>query len=290
MDTLSYLDCYPCIIRRATEALKHSGLDEKTQFKVMSRVMGVLSSMDGPENGSSEMIRAVFKVIREKGGVHDPMENVKSYCVDVALRAYPELKHTVEVSEDRFATAVRIAMAGNIIDHSPEEMRDNLALFRNIEDALSRPLSVNHIDALKEEIQQAGKILYLADNAGETVFDRILIEEMPSDRIVYGVKGQPVSNDATRRDAEMAGLTRIVEVVEDGTDSPALRPDNCSPEFKRIFDSADLIISKGQGNLKALEDTDRNIFFLARVRCRVTAYQYRLSVGDFLVMGRKVKD
>jgi uncharacterized protein with ATP-grasp and redox domains len=289
MYSTSFLDCYPCVIRRATEALKHSGLDEKTQLSVMGKVLNTLSGLDKTEHATSEMIQAVFKVIRETGGVNDPMQNVKSYCVDVALRAYPELKHTVEVSEDRFATAVRIAMAGNIIDHSPEEMRDNLALFRNIEDALSRPLSVNHIDVLKEEIQKAKKILYVADNAGETVFDRILIEEMPSDRIVYGVKGRAVSNDATRRDAEMAGLDRIVEVVEDGTDSPSLRLEICSPEYKRIFDEADLIIAKGQGNLKTMEDMDRNIFFLARVRCRVTASQYRLSVGDFIVMGQKVK-
>lgn len=286
----SNLDCIPCVIRMASDAVKQNGKSEKAQFDIMNKVLFTLSALDTNNNSSSELIHNAFKVIREEGKIHDPMANFKSYCVDVALRAYPELKRTVEVSEDRFATAVRIAMAGNIIDHSREEMRDNLALFRSIEEALSKPLSINHIDHLKEEIQKAEKILYLADNAGETVFDRILIEEMPLDRIVYAVKGKPVSNDATLRDAQMAGLTNIVSVLEDGTDYPCVNLKSCSPEFKRAFDEADLIISKGQGNFKALRGIDRNIFILARVRCRVTAQHLRLTMGDFLVKGLKIED
>lgn len=284
----SNLDCFACVIRRATEAVKHSGLDRERQAEIMREVLKTLSTMDNMSNSSADMIQKTFEVIREFGELHDPLENVKSYCMDVALRAYPELKHTVEAAEDRFATAVRIAMAGNIIDHSREDMQDNLALFRSIEDALSRPLVINHIEYMKEEVEKASKILYLADNAGETVFDRILIEELPRKRIVYGVKGAPVSVDATLRDAAIAGLTDIVEVMDDGSDFPALYLDKCSDEFRRIYEEADLVIAKGQANLKALGKQDKNIFFLVRVRCKVSAYQLKLNVGDFLVKGSHV--
>jgi len=285
----SNLDCFACVVRRATEAVKHSGLDRERQGEILSEVLKTLSAIGNPNNGSADMIKQTFQVIRDFGDIHDPLENVKSYCMDVALRAYPELKHTLDQAEDRFSTAVRIAMAGNIIDHSREDLQDNLALFRSIEDALSRPLVINHIDALKEEVSKASKILYLADNAGETVFDRILIEEMPTDRIVYGVKGSPVSVDATLRDAAIAGLTDVVEVKEDGSDFPALYLDRCSDDFRNTFEEADLVIAKGQANLKSLGSLDKNIFFLVRIRCKVTAYQSKLSVGDFLVKGLRVE-
>ena len=209
----NYLDCLSCVVHQCSEAARNAGLKKSVQTEVMKKVLETLAAMDVTD-GSSAMLQRAFNVIREVGGVNDPLENVKSYCMDIALRAYPELKHTLNESPDRFETAVRIAMAGNIIDHHMKEegRLDNLALFRSIEDALSRPLVVNHVDLLEQEIAKAKKILYLADNAGETVFDRILIEEMPMDRIIYAVKRMPVTTDATLRDAAIAGLTELVQV------------------------------------------------------------------------------
>jgi len=287
----NYLDCLSCVVRQVAEAERNAGMKESVQIDVMKQVLRTLADMDMTE-GSSAMVQKVFNVVREVGGVNDPLENIKSYCMDIALRAYPELQHTLDESEDRFETAVRIAMAGNIIDHHIREDRrlDNLALFRSIEDALSRPLVVDHVDLLEKEIHKASKILYLADNAGETVFDRILIEEMPKERIIYAVKRMPVSTDATIRDAAMAGLTDLVQVFVIDTDYPCVFPDKCPEAFQRLFNSADLIIAKGQGNMKALSDQDRNIFFLARIRCKVTAAKFKLSVGDFLVKSLKAGD
>jgi len=284
----TFLDCYSCVVRQATEALKQSGLAPEKQSKLLKNILNELSSINDHKNASSDMIRKSFRIIREAGHIHDPLENVKSYCMDVALRAYPELKHTLKVSKNRFATAVRIAMSGNIIDHGHDEMHNNLALFKNIEDALTRPLVINHIEELKKEIEIASNILYIADNAGETVFDRILIEELPTEKITYAVKGIPVSNDTTLRDAKIAGLVNLVKIVEDGTDNTSVNLNDCSPEFREVFNEADLIIAKGQGNLKNLENIDKNIFFIARVRCKVTAHYLKLSVGDFLVKGLRI--
>lgn len=283
----SYLDCLPCVIRQASDAVRQAGLKRDLQTAIMKRIMATLAEME-LKNGSSEMIQKAFQIIREAGHIHDPLENAKSYSMDIALRAYPELKLTLNDSKDRFATAVRIAMAGNIIDHERRDgEQDNLSIFHSVEAALTRPLAMDHIDFLKEEVQEAKNILFLADNAGETVFDRILLEEMPLERILYAVRSQPVSNDATLRDAVFAGLTEIVKVIEDGSDYPCSMPDRCSPEFLSVFDEADLIIAKGQANLRALREIDKNIFFLARIRCKGTAADFNLSVGDFIVKGLK---
>lgn len=286
----TFLDCYACVVRQATEALKQSGLKPEIQAKLLKEILFELSSTKDHKYVSSDLLRKAFRIIRETGNIHDPLENVKSYCMDVALRAYPELKHTLETSKNRFATAVRIAMSGNIIDHGHEEMRDNLALFKNIEDALTRPLVINHIDELQKEIEKAEKILYIADNAGETVFDRILIEELPIEKITYVVKGIPISNDTTLRDAKIAGLVNLVKVIEDGSDYTSVNLDDCSPEFTEAFNTSDLIIAKGQGNLKNMENLDKNIFFIARIRCKVTAHYLKFDVGDFLVKGLKVEE
>jgi len=264
--------------------MKDAGLRAGTQERILKKILRLFSDID-LAGGSSEMIQKAFLVIRKESGVNDPLENHKSYCMDVALKAYPELKSSLEKTGDRFGTAVRIAMAGNIIDHAGEAKKDNLALFRSIEDARTCTLRIDHVSRLKNEVEKASKILYLADNAGETVFDRILIENLPMDRLVYAVKGTPVSNDATLRDAEMAGLTKIVEVVDNGSDYPCFFLDKCDDKFSRLFDSADLVIAKGQGNMSALSKTKKNIFFLARVRCKVKASAFRLSVGDFVVRG-----
>ena len=286
-----YLDCLSCVVQQAREAVRHAGLEEALQVRVMRRVLDVLAEVDGAAT-SSDLIQKAFGVIREEGGVRDPLENVKSYCLDVALRAYPELKHTLDESERRFDTAVRIAMAGNIIDHHMRESGrfDNLALFRSIEAALNRPLAVDHVALLERAVSAAEKILYLSDNAGETVCDRILLEEMPLKRITYAVKSVPVTMDATLRDASMAGLTERVKVVEVQTDHPCMDPDRCSDAFRRLFEEADLVIAKGQGNMRALKGSDKNIFFLARVRCKVKAREFRVSVGDFIVKSNRVPD
>jgi len=161
-----YLDCISCVLKQATDAIHQAGLGSDLQINIINRILLALSETN-PAEGSSIMIQKVFKIIREQSGSNDPLENVKSCCLDIALRAYPELKHAVNESNDRLETAVRIALAGNIIDHDTKEKLGNLALFRRVEAALSRPLSIDHISQFKENISKANNILYIADNAGE---------------------------------------------------------------------------------------------------------------------------
>ena len=141
----------------------------------------------------------------------------------------------------------------------------------------------NQMEGFKEAISQAEEILYLADNAGEIVFDRLLIEQLPMDRVTVVVKGEPVINDATLQDAVVAGLDKIVEVTDNGSDAPGTILESCSQSFINHFDKADLVIAKGQGNYETLSDVDKNIFFILKAKCPVISRNIGCEVGEMIL-------
>ncbi len=130
---------------------------------------------------------------------------------------------------------------------------------------------------------QARDILYLGDNAGEVVFDRVLIERLPYDEVTFVVKGSPVINDATMADAEAAGLTDLVEVITNGSDGPGTILKTCSPQFRERFGQADLIIAKGQGNYESLSEVDKSIFFVLKAKCPVIARDLDCTIGEMIL-------
>jgi uncharacterized protein with ATP-grasp and redox domains len=196
---------------------------------------------------------------------------------------YPELKRRITSSADWFETAVRLAIAGNVIDFGTSSQVDNDIICQSIEDALVQPLEKYIFEKLKNAINRAENILYIGDNAGEIVFDRMLIEQLPNRKITYAVRGAPTINDATLEDAEMVGLTDLVPVIGNGTDIPGTVIENCSEDFRMVFDTADLIIAKGQGNYETLNDSDKKIFFLFKVKCSVVARKTGCALGNIAI-------
>jgi len=270
------------MIRKAFQTCQMIDLDESEHESLARKILKLASEISFDQT-SGHINGEIHRLIRESSGVVDPYNNIKSYYTDLALRAYPELKHTVQESPDPFDTAVRVALAGSAIDYTFNGKTDIVTLFNGIESVLSRPLFYNHICMLSRGVQQAKRILYLSDNAGETVFDRILIEELPRGTVTYVVKGAPVLNDATLTDAQFAGLTDLVEVIDSGSDSPGTILESCSPRFRKRFDEADLIIAKGQSNFKTLNESDREIYFVFRVKCRVVSRALECSENELVV-------
>ena len=135
----------------------------------------------------------------------------------------------------------------------------------------------------------AQDILYLADNAGEIVFDRLLIEQLPMQKITVVVKGFPIINDATMEDAVAAGLTEIVSVIDNGSDAPGTILEICSDAFVSRFEQADLIITKGQGNYETLSDIDKNIYFILKAKCPVIASDLGCPIGQMVLINKRVQ-
>jgi len=270
---------------------------DKAQEEAAAReILKVVSEISFDQT-SGHIDREVQRIIRDMTGIEDPFANSKSYYTDLAIRAYPELKQTVNDSEDAFTTAVRVALAGSAIDYVFNGRADIVTIFNGVERVISRPPVCDHTRELADAVQRASSILYIADNAGETVFDRILIEELPREKVAYVVRGAPIINDATARDAEFAGITDLVEVIDNGSDAPGTILDQCSKEFRERFEAADLVISKGQANFKTLSRSEREIFFLFRVKCTVLSQLLNCNKNELMVMdskrsfnGRKLHD
>ena len=205
----------------------------------------------------------------------DPYREDKGQATQQALALYPELKKKVSESSDPLEMAVRVAIAGNIIDLGVAESYD---LDATLQRFLTQPFAINDLVSLRSALARSNTILYLADNAGETVFDRVLIEslELP---VSYVVKAGPIINDATHEDAIAAGIDQVAKIIDNGSNAPGTLFDQCSDLFRKRFAQADLIIAKGQANYESLSDSSAPIFFLLQAKCNVIARDLGIAEG-----------
>ena len=284
----TYLDCIPCFLHQALDTVRLVSDDPELHEQVVREVLLWIQDMDF-NRPPPLMGREIQQVVKDLSKNPDPYQQIKVQCNEYILGIYPELKEMVDTSPDPFETAVRMAIAGNIIDFGAER---NVVLERVhhvVQDSLNVSMSEVVMADLKRSIEQASHILYLADNTGEIVFDRLLLERMPRARMTFVVKGGPVLNDATREDAEFAGITDLVRVIDNGTDIPGTMLSACSDEFLKEFARADLVIAKGQGNFETLDEEDKLIFFLLKVKCRVVADDLHCDIGSAVVHSRSRK-
>ena len=242
------------------------GADEKQQKVVLNCVLDVLAEVDAsstpPEIGDQ-----VHHIVREEVANGDPYRTVKEAGTRQALELYGRLKSLVAEAEDPLDVSVRLSIAGNIIDFGPDVEYD---LWDTVERVLAQSFAIDNRMAFREALRGAGKVLYLADNAGETVFDRVLIETLDKP-VTYAVKAGPILNDATREDALAAGVDKVAEIVSTGSDAPGTVLDRCSDDFRRLYNEADVIIAKGQANYETLSEEDSHVFFLLQTKCPVIA-------------------
>jgi uncharacterized protein with ATP-grasp and redox domains len=276
----TYLDCVPCIIEQTIKAARDLTQDLSKQEILVQNVLKTLSNIS--YNQSPPYLgKEVHRVIRMILDNPDPYLKLKRDFNRLGKELYPSLRERVNHSADRFADAVKLAIAGNIIDFGPQHPFE---LMETIDKVLLTKPVIDYTEDLKNDIELASTILYLGDNAGETFFDRILIEEFPRVEIYYAVRGSPVINDAMSEDAYFAGLDQVTNVISNGSDAPGTILEDCSEEFKNIFARADLVIAKGHGNYETLNDVKgKKLYFLLMVKCTIIARDLGCSMGDFVV-------
>jgi len=280
----TYLDCYPCFLRQALAAAQLAEANEAQQKAVLGRVLDLLKRVDlastPPEIGEQ-----VHRIARQEVESGDPYRKVKEISTRRALALYPRLKALLAEADDPLEMAVRLSIAGNIIDFGPAQGYD---LWSTVERVAAQPFAIDDRAAFRESLDRVGRgvgatpVLYLADNAGETVFDRLLIETLPVP-VVYAVKGSPVLNDATREDAEAAGLDQVATIVDNGVNAMGTVLNRCSADFCRLYDEAEMVIAKGQANYETLSDEGPRVFFLLQVKCPVIARDAGVPVGSIVL-------
>lgn len=206
----------------------------------------------------------------------------------MALELYSQWKPRVINSDDPFRLALRLAIAGNIMDYGASTSFD---IHKTIDRVVSSKFAIDQSELLRAKLQKASKVLYLGDNAGEIVFDRLFIEVIMHGDIKFVVKGEPVLNDVTIDDAVQVGMHYAADVISNGYDAPSTILNRCSSEFLKEYNSADIIISKGQGNLEGLlSENDPRIFFLLMVKCDLIAEILGVNKGDFVVYNKQYQE
>jgi len=278
----TYLDCYPCFLRQALEAARMAGADERQQRAVLERVLGALRQFlcpTGPASTPPEIGDRVHRIVRQEVNDGDPYRAAKESSTRQALALYPRLESLLAEADDPLEVGIRLSIAGNIIDLGLDRRYD---LWGTVERVLAQPFAIDDRAAFREALADAGQVLYLADNAGETVFDRLLIEALDVP-VVYAVKGGPILNDATRQDALAAGVNRVATIVSTGSDAPGTILDCCSEEFRRLYDESELVIAKGQANYETLSEEGPRVFFLLQTKCPTIARDVGVPVGSIVL-------
>ncbi len=273
----TFLDCIPCIIRQTVEVVRRISADQDSHERTIREVLAHLSSSPF-DDAPPIIVSRIHRRIRELTGVGDMYEAAKAEQNALALSLFPRLEEEIRVSPDPLIAAARIAIAGNVIDLGVNARISEAQVIESLHQALTSPFS-GDTDQFKTAARTAKDILYITDNAGEIVFDRLLIERLSPARVTVAVRGYPALNDALENDARTAGIDRIARIINNGTDIPGTVLENCGEEFRAAFASADLIISKGQGNYETLSDTAGNIFFLFCVKCPVIERHVGLPMG-----------
>ena len=279
----TYLDCLPCLLSQALKAARAATDDENVQRTVINSIVGIIPQLSLGLK-PPEIAQRVYQLIYQITGNSDPFREAKAEANHAALALYPHLKEEVTGSEDLLLTACKLAIAGNSIDLAPNIGQVGVSGIMAV--ASTYPLAINNYRELRESISNSRRILYLGDNAGEIVFDRLFIEELRQIKeleIYFVVRERPIINDATRDEAIAVGMDRVARIVSNGSDAPATILSQCSSEMLKLYYSADVIIAKGQGNYESLDEEPGNIFFLLRAKCPLVAELLGVDVGDLIL-------
>jgi uncharacterized protein with ATP-grasp and redox domains len=277
-------DCIPCAIGSLITLFDRGLVPMEKRDATMRALLRYLSEIDF--DGSPPVLgRQMHRIIRQVLNNPDPYFELKQQFNRALLDLYPELKKRVMESSDPFQLALRLAIAGNVIDFGPNHSFD---INGTLDKTNSVALAIDNSSLLQQSLPRAKTLLYLGDNAGEIVMDRIFLETIEHPNVYFVVRGAPIINDVTEADARMVGIDKIASIISNGDDAPGTVLENVSSEFRQIFDRADLIISKGQGNYESLSGSRKNIFFLLMAKCDHVASHLGVKKNDFIVKRERI--
>jgi len=280
----TYLDCFPCFLRQVVIALSQVSVDETLKVDILKETLEDIRRADTSKT-PAHTTTFIHRRVRRLLGC-DPFKEIKQRYNRIALRLYPRLKSLVENSPDPLWTASRLAIAGNVIDFG---IYTEVDIEAEINRSLRGEIVRDDYADFKTALDGTEEVLYLVDNAGEIVFDRILIETLHGmgKRVIAAVKGGPVINDSTEEDALEAGLQDVCEIKDNGSDAIGTILEWCSEEFRGLFYTSTLIISKGQGNFETLMNVDKDVFFLFQAKCNVVSDFLGVANGSMLLVENK---
>ncbi len=281
---ISY-ECGPCFLRQAREAMDLSTDDEMLKMEIMGEIFQFLSKTFKEGTNSNSTGSAMHKIIKQKTGCLDPYYKEKIEGNEIALKYLPEVKRILE-KDDSLENHVKIAIIGNILDFGAFTLDDDIESV--IRSSLDKDLVIKDIEEFENSLKTHDEVLYLVDNTGEIVFDKLLlskIKEYDLD-ITIAVKSEPILNDACMAEALDAGLDEFGKLVEIGCGTVGYVDSEISDEFREIFNGHEFIISKGMGNYEGLTEidlSDKDIYFLLCAKCNTISRDIGVNLHDMLL-------
>lgn len=275
--------CVGCIINQSVKVADAINASKTLKNKITSAVEELSLDFSFDDN-PPEIASYVYETMAKIANKTDLYDEVKVLSTKKALSFLPLVKEELHNSDDKLLTATKTAVAGNVIDLAA-------AVEFDLEEELSKvfhtKFAYNDFDKFREKLLTAKSVLVIGDNVGEHIFDYIFIETLkelyPDIKYTYMVRGNPIINDVTIKEAKEAGFDKLCSLVDSGVNTPGFTYNRANMESKKIFDSADLVISKGMGNYECMSPSHRkDICFLLKVKCDVVAKSLGKEVGDIV--------
>jgi len=283
-------ECIDCLMKHHLNAAP-AGTDTKTKLEYMKRLMQIV--VDARlEDSSPTLSPAISRLQREMFGIElYDYTDIKKYFNSLMMEKAPEIEKEIMAAKDPLKLAVQYAMTGNYIDFGAVENVNEEDLNKYLERAKEIPVSEEEYESFKTDIKKAKQLVFLTDNCGEIVMDKLLMEELkrqnPSMNLTVIVRGENVSNDATLADAEQIGLTDMVKVIGNGSAIGGTSMRDISEEALKLMKEADVLIAKGQGNFETLQMCGLNIYYLFMCKCMMFANRFRVPQFTGMLMNDK---
>jgi len=280
------MPCFPCFFNQALIAISLVTDDRRRKWELLKLAFDPVKEATLDETPAHIATRIYSRLRAELDGI-DPFKELKRRCTNAALQMVERLRKEVAASQDPLEAAIKVSVAGNVIDFG---IFSDVHFESVLADIVHNRFAVLSLEELRADLRSGKRIMFLADNAGELVFDSLLIEQLlESCEVCVGVKSVPVINDATVEDAEASSLPAGVRVIENGSDCVGTILSTCSDHFRAEFDAADLIISKGQANFETLDTLlDRNIYFLLKAKCDVIARRMGVKKDSLVAVANRL--
>ncbi len=275
------IDCLPCICRQTLESARMVTGDENIQKDIMKKYAQLIPGAVEKDISAPKLSADIQAYIKKVSGVDDPYKKVKENNLIKAAEILNVVKKEIKNAEDPFLAALLMAAMGNSIDAG---VSLNVEIEENIERALKHSFKVSDYNMFLDDIDKAEAILFIADNTGEALFDKLLLQKLKNYdlNITYAVREVPILNDITKKEALEIGIDKYADIISSGSKAPGMLMQTANSEFLAAYNKADIVLSKGQGNLEGLYQEEEEIYYLLKAKCELIAKILGVEIGDFL--------
>ena len=278
-------ECASCMLRQSREAIEHATESDKIRMKSTLKVLEFMDNNFKSNVNSNKLGTDLHQLIMKETGNDDPYKMLRQEGNRIGLKLMPTAQDIIQENPS-FENYVKIAVAGNIIDFGALE--EDTDMEKLIRDKIVEEPVINDISLLEKDLKNAKRILYLADNGGEIVFDKLLIKKIKEDydlEIILALKEGPILNDALMEDAIDLKLDEYATLITTGARSVGVVNAYISDELHRLLDEVDLIISKGMGNYEGLTEmhVKSPVYFLLTAKCNTIAREIGVEKGNKVV-------